>query len=136
MPLEMSKKDRIDVASAPIPFEGDISEEKTSIKTIRVQDQKLTVAERKNQIYATMDAVLVSLEENLVSNISALTAKEQLMFWKDLMEYRMPKMSRVESQVEVTKNVIRVLNEIEVPSADVVSFVEEDLDDEAFLDSL
>ena len=60
-----------------------------------------------------IDEVLEQLDEYIIDDIATLPPKLRAQFWKDLVEYRRPKLARTESEVEVKKSVIKVLDSVE-----------------------
>jgi hypothetical protein len=113
MPIDLNKEDAL--------------QGKTDKRSIKRITQNLTIggnrknAGRKVGSYNSknmerlnkIDEVLDILDEYIVDDLLALPPKIRAAYWKDLVEYRRPKLARTESEVEVKKSTIKVLDSVE-----------------------
>ena len=66
-----------------------------------------------------LDLVLDSLDASLLSDLAQMEPRERIKLWSDLMEYRMPKYTRIAAPEEKKKNVIKILDGMVMPMKDI-----------------
>ena len=72
-----------------------------------------SLSEKSKNRLNKIDEVLEQLDSYILDDIASLPPRIRAQFWKDLVEYRRPKLARTESEVELKKSVIKVLDSVE-----------------------